>query len=211
MKIISRVKDYYDYVGHQMGMIDPKIVYDRNKKIINNEESNFLLNKLNPYPFSTGRLYIMGLDLKFLCVNGKLVTLYNLMNNDRFYRVITKEIFEQYFYKVFYYKQSYEFSPFEKSKLVDELSISIQQPVFLISNGFSQKRHSNYIEENIPILKNHNYQSIQSPQELYQDIEHYITNFLRTNPDILVPVEVADKNKITQHGFDIKKSFRHRK
>lgn len=207
MKIISRFKDYYDYVGHQMGMIDPKIVYDRNKKIVETEESNFLLNILNPFPYSSRKLDMMGLDLKYLCVNGKLVTLYNLMKENRFYRVVSKEIFDQYLNKVFYYRRSYQFSPFETSKLVDDLSKSIQQPIFMCSRiGYKV-----FVEEDIPILKNHNYSSIQSPQQIYQDIEHYITNVLRTNPDTLVPVEVEDKHKITQHGFDIKKSFRHRK
>jgi len=51
---------------------------------------------------------------------------------------------------------------------------------------------------------------IKSPEILFQDVYSYISNVLRENPDVKPPVEVANENKITAAGFDIKKSFRHR-
>lgn len=67
------------------------------------------------------------------------------------------------------------------------------------------------IDENIPVLKDLGFSSIMKPEILYQEIEYFISNVLRENPDIKPPVEISDKHKIPQHGFDVKQSFRHRK
>ncbi len=211
LKIISKFKDYYDYIGHQMGMIDPKIVYDRNVKLSTTAEIKKLIIKINPFPYSCYKLLAFDMEIKFLCVNGKMYTLYRMYTKEKNYKVLSKDIFDQYFRKVFYYKNSHSFNPYDKSFLIDDLSIAIGQPVFIINRYYpSQRNESLYIEESIPILQNLNFPSIQAPQILYQELEHYISNVLRTNPDTLVPVEVEDKHKITQHGFDIKQSFRHR-
>ncbi len=63
----------------------------------------------------------------------------------------------------------------------------------------------------VPILKDIGFNHVQSPEQTYQDISYYMANVLRENPDVVPPVKIADKDRIVQHGFDLKQSFRHRK
>lgn len=70
----------------------------------------------------------------------------------------------------------------------------------------------NHIEVNANVCLNDlGFAAIMSAEEVYQEIESYIINVLRDNPDKLPPVEVSNVDKIKQHGFDTKISFRRRK
>lgn len=70
----------------------------------------------------------------------------------------------------------------------------------------------NQLEINVNVCLNDlGFAAIMSAEQAYQHIESYIVNVLRDNPDKIPPVQVDDKIKIGQHGFDLKQSFRHRK
>lgn len=53
--------------------------------------------------------------------------------------------------------------------------------------------------------------ALKSANQTYQEIESYIVNVLKDNPDLIPPAKVEDEHRIIQHGFDMKQSFRHRK
>lgn len=98
-----------------------------------------------------------------------------------------------------------------------KLSKLLNQPVFCMIPQY----HSVYMTNNIrktkvelkvPNLKEVGYSMIEpNPMKLYSELEFFIANELRDNPDIVPPVQIDNSHKIEQHGFDLKKSFRHRK
>jgi hypothetical protein len=107
---------------------------------------------------------------------------------------------------------------------LDLLSIAISKkldrfvPVFIIENcerlSTSRRTYDWRYEYEINVdvhLDSLGFACMRSAEQAYQEIETYIVNVLRVNPDKAVPVQVADKDKINQHGFDLKQSFRHRK
>ena len=67
------------------------------------------------------------------------------------------------------------------------------------------------IDKNIPILQEYGVNNYIQPEQLYQDIAYYVSNKMVTSPDLEVHDNMSDKEKIAQHGFDLKQSFRHRK
>ena len=67
------------------------------------------------------------------------------------------------------------------------------------------------IDKNIPILQEYGINHYIQPEQLYQDIAYYVSNKMVTSPDLEVHDNMTDKEKIVQHGFDLKQSFRHRK
>lgn len=70
----------------------------------------------------------------------------------------------------------------------------------------------NQLEINLNVCLNDlGFAAIMTAEQCYQEIESYLVNVLRDNPDKIPPVQVSDKDKIGQHGFDLKQSFRHRK
>lgn len=106
-----------------------------------------------------------------------------------------------------------------QSDLLIDVCKQIKQPIFLVD----RIQHASatwkpgaistivVLDQTMPILKELGFSAIMKPEILYQEIEYFIANVLRDNPDIVPPVQVSDKHKITQHGFDFKQSFRHRK
>lgn len=88
-----------------------------------------------------------------------------------------------------------------------EISRKIKHPIFYLEYSYI-RQDTIKISGSCPILKDLGFPSIISPEDMYQDIEHFMTNVINENPDTIPPVEIADKYKITQAGFDLKTSFR---
>lgn len=98
-------------------------------------------------------------------------------------------------------------------------------PMFIIDKDSHSSQHRTFWhgiqKKDIPVnkidlnlnvcLNDLGFASVMSAEQAYQEIESYIVNVLRTNPDKEPPVQIDDKDKIDQHGFDKKISFRHRK
>ena len=60
------------------------------------------------------------------------------------------------------------------------------------------------------LLKNHHIQDLISADEIYKHLSNFIAYELNNDKNE-PPVEVTNKDKIIKAGFDVKKSFRHRK
>jgi hypothetical protein len=67
------------------------------------------------------------------------------------------------------------------------------------------------VDTNVPILAHIGMPALRSAEWMYQDLSYFVGNLLRESPDVKPPVEVSDKDKIVEHGFDLRQSFRHRK
>jgi hypothetical protein len=96
------------------------------------------------------------------------------------------------------------------------LSRALGVPVFVVSDIAYIARDDKHrlaitVETTIPILGDLGLPAIYTPQQIYQDIAYFMGNTLHESPDIAPPVSVSDRDRLVQHGFDAKASFRHRK
>lgn len=214
MKIKSNFKDYYDYIAHRYGGGDPSICYIRNKVSnamgINNPCEQISIE----FPLKTFSMRY-GMKVGSLIVNGTAhivfaTNVYGVPN----WKIVTDnnidEFIKQYNENSFH-KVSKEYVGIYHNDSRNEyvkLSQQLNSPIFIIDYNYNNNL---YIQNQIPCLKDIGYDKIVSPEQLYQNIEYFICNKIRTNPDIKPPVQVEDIVRLEQHGFDKKISFRHRK
>jgi hypothetical protein len=95
-----------------------------------------------------------------------------------------------------------------------ELSRLVGAPVFVIDGyrwDWKSKKMILAVDAEIPILAELGLPAIYKAEQLYQDLSYFMGNLMQPSPDLQPPVEVGDKDRIVQHGFDLKRSFRHRK
>ena len=230
MKIISNFKDYYDYLANIYG-VDDHVVYVRNIIPVGDHKTTFhfyyggqdsiivkqIKNDFIFFPKSSNFRY------RYLVVLGKMYLCVQKISSTWEVQSSIWEIFNPKKHAVFNEKPSISSYPWQrnKSKELDyylggsstvliELSKYLQQPVFFIDHVglFNNEIHVNRA---IPHLKDLHFGSIMQPEQLYQELEYFIGNTLRDNPDTQPPVNVSDKDLIVAKGFDIKKSFRKRK
>lgn len=211
MRLTSKFKDYYDYLIGVYG-IDPKVRYSRLEFYPppNNPEK-YLNNMWLPTLDSLG---YPEYETKFLFVIDNLFYLYRIkpdMNNGyaRFpWKIVDSEFRNKILRKQgIRHTRSWGFRNiknvkfnFTKSNNFKELSFLIKQPVYCVNLR-------NEIESKIPILNDViGFAGIYPPEKIYLDISNF---FLELNNKEVVPTSTS-KEKILQHGFDIKKSFRHR-
>lgn len=105
----------------------------------------------------------------------------------------------------------YDFDWQPNKKLI-HLSKRLNQPVFFMPEYAKSDKKLSYREifnnNRTPLLAQLGFPSVLSPEIAYQMIDHFVSNVLSENADMQPPVEVSDKDKIKQHGFDLKHSFR---
>lgn len=215
MKIIAKVKDYYDYVGKIYGE-DEAIVY---KRLDLNDDEYKKVEIDSPFSkksqvFGLPNLYS---DSYFhqLIICGHVFTVYKKSSIDTVYQLVTeekiKEIIEErarlYFYRPHRVEQYYNG---QYVKQAAEICKAVGQPVIVFS-GNDHDVKKLYIERRIPNLGELGISAFFTPEELFQKIQQFIANEIRTNPDSQPPVGQDNNNKIVSHGFDLKTSFRHRK
>lgn len=232
MKIISKFKDYYDYLSHIYGQ-DEKIIYNRNPLVdpvnigcsllYNNIQVITDIDHQSQHIFmvtytSDKNYYIDGTrvrfpDTKWLCICGKIYLLISdntgkfhvLNDNDPFYQYILQKKDNPWDRKTI----SIEHVLGYNCSAALDVCKQLHTPVFL----FQAKWNSNTfnVESKIPVLSELNIPSIISPEQIYQEISYFICNTINPSPDMMGPIFSTDKEKILQHGFDLKQSFRHRK
>lgn len=218
MKIKSSFKDYYDYVAHAYGGGDPKVLYiremiEKTRHVIECK-TNWIMHQ--PY-------YIPNSEFSWLVVNGACYTLMSLVDPETGKRstpkFFTNENFGEYLASMkssryYFSRKEIDESRYRgvKSNIVTVLSRQIKQPVFIIKSYSACKnpnQHIFEIDSRIPILQNYQFHKYFSPEQLYQEIAYYISNQMHDSPDLVVHDNMTDKEKIQQHGFDLKTSFRH--
>lgn len=102
-----------------------------------------------------------------------------------------------------------------------EVSRTIQQPVFFVDgykncSTFSFAKNRGYkdngvyvsVNEQIPRLGELGFAAIFPAERLYQELDYYLSNTIKDNPDIVPPVIIANEDLIVSKGFDLKHSFR---
>jgi len=224
MIISSPFKDYYDYVAHQYGGGDPKIVYPR-IRLAERDKYGYMGIREVKLPDSLGIRNGSTKDkyeYKWLVITGKYYLLVRLYYYDNYMvhhetpwsvfapgkiqevddRLISKRrnriswMFEE--------PKTYEYYVGRSDPRLIEISREIQAPVFcLCPDG---------VEGDVPILGNLGIPSIISAEQIYQDLSYFMGNIINEVPDLQPAGKppMTDKERILSHGFDMKASFRHR-
>jgi len=218
MRIKSKIKDYYDYVAYRYGGGDPKIMYKRGKIENDIDVSKYNLEKLpytptklkNDYSFSwlgcCGKKYLLVRFRK----SGSFFDAWSKWQilNEKKHALLCEVLKKRFndFYMIGQAKRDgvnsfYDYLGSE-SKAILKISRDIKSPVFLIN--------AHGVDNTVPNLSELGMPALICAEQMYQNIAHYMSNDMSLSPDKNPPVEVSDRYKIEQHGFDKRVSFRHR-
>ena len=226
MKIKSNYRDYYDHVAHTYGGGDPKFVYARvpiaahrcSVNITNDQSRDLNMSRLWQRELLDQHAY----DSKYIVIAGRRYLVVRKWRTNELvpleYRLFTEKNFpEEYEYNQ---NSSYRWrgrSDLTKEiggeyPILTEIAREIGAPVYSIDQI---RRGSRGVEvvigQNIPVLANYDIPTIITAEQLYQDLSYYVANTMHPSPDLIVNDNQSNKEKILGHGFDVKKSFRHRK
>lgn len=229
MKIISKYKDYYDYLANMYG-VDNSIVY--NRKDINEPTACGFIHTKEITVKNSKQFYLnFGKSLDdtpslWLIVLGKpypLVDVSSDLSINPEYEIINKNTDKKYgkFYDYNSRGNKINTSLITKAGQTQdwlvELSKEIEHPVFILNRN----RYSEYnIVNNIsiegrytPLKDIKGFSAVYPVEQFYQDLSYFLGNVMKDCPDTQPAgrPELTDKDKILSHGFDLKKSFRHRK
>lgn len=234
MKIISKTKDYYDWVGKKYGGGDPLATYDRRWDPAA-EETITTKNECisgwfggNPID-NCGIEGVDGYTCSACIVNAKRYPLISTYTYDARLDVKTyqpwrlvhspDDIFFTHLYPATYrnlrwgprmwgwnQRQFEEMRhglmfPKEQPHLIT-LSRELQRPVFQMAGSYTALNA-------VPNLGELGFASAIPAEQMYQEIAYFVGNLLRESPDLSPPAAVSDADRLRQHGFDPKRSFRH--
>ena len=191
MILLKRRLDYYDYlVG----------IYGRDENKVFNRKEDLTSDELDFDKSAKWRNF----------------NIYDLYICNRMYRVeqIAKGVWELHkFHKVNtdYAGRRRHYRESQVSKLRDFEYYIPRPPEMLTDSPIAMTgtfHRRSYFVGITPILRTFGIPSVLSAEELYSEIDMYISNRMTLNE---VRSEQSDKNKLLSKGFDDKISFRHRK
>jgi hypothetical protein len=216
MQIKSLFRDYYDFVANQYGGGDPSIKYIRLPFTKPNISGSMLsrdcvdIKQDNLIDIPRHLRYHSGEyehhNIKWLAVNGYRYLMLqikplgdwcilNEVKHPNVWNGLPKKSF---------WDSSRNTTPqtyhgcFDKELVL--ISRKLNSPVFTyrVYDGYVS------IDGEIPILKDIGFDKLISPEQLYQDISYFVGNIIKESPDMMPPTKMSDKEKILQHGFDIR-------
>ena len=228
MRIISKFKDYYDFIAKQYGREDSLVYHrtrigpwDKEKSVVRDltiEINEHLRDKLYLIrmedTYFHNILSIAGIPYHLIYrktidepkLNFGLV-LFDPMKHSKF---VSRYAFN--------YQTGNKFDSLTKvlgeNKILIDISKKIGHPVFLIKEVYfdhSIQKTKITIQGNCPVLSDFGIPAIVSPQQMYQNLDYFIGNTIHDNPDIIPPVVIEEKYRYIEHGFDPIKSFRNMK
>ncbi len=232
MKIYSKERDYYDSAV-SFG-IDPELHFYRTESINiiiytgswNSTQEFDFPNGYNyqAYRDSNGNLVKPVTDFHIIGFCGQLYPLAHCQDNEgeyffynyKDYKTWKTQFKKEYSYRRYSSKSSSKqffdrYSDFKN----DKTFIEYNTPVFIVSKEYLTSsdipeitkeqinRRQTTLRTNI-LLKEFQFYKIKDSYSAFQEISIYVGNQLAKEPEIL---EISDKYKIQQHGFD-KDSFR---
>jgi len=223
MKIHSRFKDYYDSV--QMHGQDETVHYVRNTEEIqfSKEQKDKLFKPtrhITLYYLEGPRADEVVLIPFVILFCGKVYKAFRLMQYNRYERIFTD--LEKTFYDADSALEFYDSNTSKTRKkyysywngLPDRKIIGNwlkdQGTPELEDYALKNKIATAYINiDNAaiknPCLKDYEFFRVAEPYTAYQELDMYISGVLSKDPNMMV--EISDKDRIAQHGFD-KFSFR---
>lgn len=231
MYIISKKKDYYDGVVGTMG-IDKTIVYNReifeteNRKnfpdFINKNKRNW--KEMKEYPFSSLGLYSFNKEFidkysgySYFIVGfcGKLYVGWKLYS-DTFTTTITydKNLINKILHPRGFTMNTDLSTDIKIIESYDALNVfrEYNSPIFIYDSSiertsvgkYSYGKNERFMVN--PLLNDYKFYKLFDSYQAFQEISMFISGVLGNKEKKVI--QVSDKNKIEQHGFDYKWSFR---
>ena len=213
MRIISKLTDFYDYC----------LPYDYNTDIVFDRRDSFILTKdsiLNSFkyhlrdnlPYTFFLLQICNTFWLFLVeieysnnepINFSVILLKNWKNYDKKRCFIDFNIisFNSLFYLKIYDKKLKRMI-YVKDKVINNVDKFVESV-----NNNNYKVICCLSQQMIPILKECGIVKCVNPSDIYYAIEEYLLK-VKEMSERTESEGLTDKDRITNHGFDIKMSFR---
>jgi|SRR5579859_3614037 len=232
MRIISKFKDYYDFIGNRFGQ-DPGIVYMRTKLTPKQAQTPFVVverGKPTPTLFEESERENGGwiYSTAYVVAGDKVVPLVRISERipgcdiDGYsswaysYEPMTEAMWnwirgkERHLYRM-------NFSWGDRSKTWEEFTSKFEDPSYKAAIISLVKRVGapvflvthRQIEENVPIMSEMGVASVVPPEVMWSQIYTTLVSVLRNDPDKAVPVTLDNDARIEKAGFDLKSSFRH--
>ena len=218
MKIISKYKDYYDYLVGTYG-IDPVMVYDRRFDYCERyfEFPSDALKEMKVY--IAGKIYVIQIYKgEFYHTPQELMDLHFKMKKDGL-DVYISRTYGHRWWKDRNKPPGLEFfqREFDEDNHKDtNINFILRTPI-VVSTTWKDKADwkidkvrdqivSSYYSS--ILLKDYGFPKWYTADEMYQKICTFIS-YLKDHPEI--PNKQSNIEKLLSHGFDKKKSFRHRK
>jgi len=209
MKILGKYKDYYDYLQGIYG-VDPMQVFDRRYE-------NMVIRKPEDedvsYPIGK-RFFVAGKSYDIYYYNDK--SYYTLDEMNELNKIFIKKkkvencismswkyIGRNKWHRNAYYELTQEWWDDIQGKKSD-VNVKLRNPVLMSKIMQSRNTSENYSP---CILGQWDFHKVMPPEEAYREISSMISYFV-DHPEI--PNKQSNREKIQSHGFDLKKSFRHR-
>lgn len=236
MLIIAKKKDYYDGVAGTTG-IDKTIIYDRETQEFEGDNIPVIFERKRGYwssisrnktPFHQMNYHHIKKEFRKICDEhtyfiigfcGKLYIgwkLYRVINSDE--EVSTEFTYDnEYMIKILEDK-SWDGILSDSINYVQSFNAlqifrDLKSPVFVYDSDYDRKtyykkRNNNRLSKFIvnPLLKNYEFYKVFDTVQAFQEVQMFMGGVLGKGEKEIV--EVQDKYKITQHGFDYKWSFR---
>lgn len=229
MKIKSNFRDYYDYISDEYGGGDPNTVYVRhslneNTQLTNLDRSEIFIDsfKYKDSDVHVGVLSVAGniyyvhhvVDYEKSFAKGVPYNFKAAKPNE--WKLLAPQDMDRYISADCFKKESSRCNVYRKFNgkqdfRIIEAARKLNAPVFILNAEPSFAGSIAKVEKYVPSLAKLGFQSVMDAQTVYRDIEFFMNNVLRDTPDTKPPVDISDKDRIRQHGFDLKASFRHRK
>jgi len=187
MKIISKHKDYYDYLQGIYG-IDNYKIYNRKNIILEKDfELVFEDEKKKPYQHF---IYVFA-------INNRV---YKMIKTRNGIFPMTKELLKLLGYDRWNLDCTLSFDK------TTDLNRKFRKPVLVLEGGYLYKDSDK--TEFDPILKTFGFHKVLTAHEIYVEVETFL-GWMKDNPE--PPNNQTNDNKVLANGFDLKTSFRHKK
>lgn len=190
MKILSKHKDYYDYLVGTYGY-DPTVTYDR--RILPLIKFDGSITEKDTDPVQKFMFYICGRRLTIFEYKG---VLYHTKEQiEKLNKLLVKNKLKKYsiFLPYTYRKHSYG----KKHNVPSDVNLKLRQPIVFDLNG-----NEDYY---VPFLSTYNFHHIYDADTMYRKVYEFMS-WLNDNPP--APDNQTNDGKIVSHGFHRKTSFR---
>jgi len=195
MYIIHKNKDYYDYYSHIYGEYK-SITFDRRGSIVITDE-NFINFREN-YSFKDGQFIVLEVGTV-----QYLIRVYNIIIVNDYYNHIYDKYISSNIEIVNVFKNHINKfgSPLSIKKVDVKLEYNRKYEKFF---NYSEYFPTTYEPILLPILANTRITSLIPAEDIWKELSNYISS-LKNDKD---SVYVSDIEKVVNHGFDKRESFR---